>query len=196
MHLFFTNFHGSAVKFSPFPQAGTGGHGSSQLLAVATSQYFGIAGNGRVHALVLTPEGGLRSLRHFDTQDGVYDVAWNELNERQLAAGCGDGSVRIFDLSSPDPHPVRAYQGEHAAEVAAVSWGGVDKRLFATASWDATLRVFDPAAPASVATLRGHEGAVYGCEWHPRWARVLASCSQDRTVALWAWRRGRAGAGR
>ena len=37
----------------------------------------------------------------FDTQDGLYDVAWSELNENQLVAASGDGALRLFDVKFP-----------------------------------------------------------------------------------------------
>jgi peroxin-7 len=35
----------------------------------------------------------------FDTQDGLYDVAWSEVNEHQLVAASGDGALRLFDTN-------------------------------------------------------------------------------------------------
>ncbi|CAI4210725.1 unnamed protein product [Parascedosporium putredinis] len=34
----------------------------------------------------------------FDTNDAQYDIAWSEINERQLVAACGDGSIKLFDI--------------------------------------------------------------------------------------------------
>ena len=36
--------------------------------------------------------------RSFDTQDGLYDLAWSELHENQIATGSGDGSVKLWDI--------------------------------------------------------------------------------------------------
>lgn len=35
--------------------------------------------------------------RRFDTQDGLYDLAWSEIHENQIATGSGDGSVKLWD---------------------------------------------------------------------------------------------------
>lgn len=60
------------VEFSPF------GDGR---IAVASSQYFGIVGNGRQYVLQQPGPGApLQVLRVFETQDGLYDCAWNEVN--------------------------------------------------------------------------------------------------------------------
>lgn len=34
----------------------------------------------------------------FDTQDGLYDLAWSEVHENQLATASGDGSVKLWDV--------------------------------------------------------------------------------------------------
>ena len=34
----------------------------------------------------------------FDTQDGLYDVAWSEVHENQLVTGSGDGSIKLWDI--------------------------------------------------------------------------------------------------
>jgi len=35
----------------------------------------------------------------FDTQDGLYDLAWSEIHENQIATGSGDGSVKLWDVT-------------------------------------------------------------------------------------------------
>jgi len=61
---------------------------------------------------------GNEANERFDTQDSVYDVAWNESHEwvfpfplfpkqsgleaddrNQVIAGCGNGSLRLFDIT-------------------------------------------------------------------------------------------------
>ena len=34
----------------------------------------------------------------YDTQDGLYDVAWSEIHENQLVTASGDGSLRLWDV--------------------------------------------------------------------------------------------------
>lgn len=38
-------------------------------------------------------------LPSFDTQDGLYDVAWSEVHENQLVTGSGDGSLKLWDIT-------------------------------------------------------------------------------------------------
>lgn len=35
----------------------------------------------------------------FDTQDGLYDLAWSEIHENQLVTGSGDGSIKLWDVT-------------------------------------------------------------------------------------------------
>lgn len=75
----------------------------------------------------------------FDTQDSLYDTAWSEAHENQIAVACGDGSVKLFDISLSD-FPVMSWQ-EHNREVYAVSWNLVSKDTFASSSWDGTIKL-------------------------------------------------------
>ena len=34
----------------------------------------------------------------YDTQDGLYDVAWSEIHENQLVTASGDGSIKMWDV--------------------------------------------------------------------------------------------------
>lgn len=78
-----------SLAFSPFFE---------DRIAVASGANFGLVGNGRLHILGLSP-GGLQVIKvyvfrsgekrprgradwgRYDTQDSVYDVAWNESHE-------------------------------------------------------------------------------------------------------------------
>lgn len=35
----------------------------------------------------------------FDTQDGLFDVCWSEVNENQLVTASGDGSIKLWDTT-------------------------------------------------------------------------------------------------
>ena len=34
----------------------------------------------------------------YETQDGLYDVAWSEIHENQLVTASGDGSIKLWDI--------------------------------------------------------------------------------------------------
>jgi peroxin-7 len=62
------------------------------------------------------------------------------LNENQVAVGCGDGSVKLFDLSGAGNGPVQNWH-EHSREVYATSWNLITKDTFATSSWDGSIKL-------------------------------------------------------
>lgn len=35
----------------------------------------------------------------FDTQDGLYDLAWSEIHQNQIVTGAGDGSLKLWDVT-------------------------------------------------------------------------------------------------
>ena len=165
------------MEFSPFHDG---------LLAIASAQYFGIVGNGRQYVVQLdaSAPGGARVLRVFETNDGVFDVTWNESNEHQLASATGDGSVKLFDMNARDMFPVASWK-EHAQECASVDWSLVRKDAFVTASWDRTCKLFDPLHARSLRTFAEHTKGVYNAQWSPRHANSFASCSGDSTFRVW-----------
>ncbi|KAI9218499.1 WD40-repeat-containing domain protein [Blastocladiella britannica] len=174
-------FQGYSARFSPFFES---------KLAVASAANYGIVGNGRLWILDLaTQPGAAVPDRYFDTQDGLYDVAWSEQHERQLVTASGDGSLKLWDSALRDPHPVMHWQ-EHGREVFSVSWNMVTKDSFVSASWDRTIKLWNPAHQTSLLTLAGHADCVYAAVHHPRQATLVASGSADRTLRLWDTRNG------
>lgn len=89
LHYRTEGFHGYGIKYSPF---------FDNRVAVAASANFGLVGNGRLYVLGLTP-GGIVGEKWFDTNDGLFDLAWSELHENQIAAASGDGSIKLFDIA-------------------------------------------------------------------------------------------------
>ncbi|KAI4107785.1 MAG: hypothetical protein L6R37_001471 [Teloschistes peruensis] len=122
-------FKGHAVKYSPF---------FDSRIAVASAANFGLVGNGRLYILGLTPE-GIIAEKWFDTQDALYDISWSESHENQCVVACGDGSVKLFDISLNE-FPVQSWQ-EHNREVFAVHWNLVAKDTFCSSSWDGTIKI-------------------------------------------------------
>jgi len=167
---------GYGCEFSPF---------NGNQIAIAASQYFGIIGNGRqliVQKMPGSPQAQI--IRSFDTQDGLYDCAWNESNAMQVVSASGDGSVKLFDLNTRDNFPVAQWH-EHQTEVSGVHWNLVRKDMFVTASWDHTIKLFSPMSPQSIMTYAEHTYCVYQAIWSPRRATVFASASGDGTVRIW-----------
>jgi peroxin-7 len=86
---------------------------------VATSQNFGIVGNGKLEVFENTPR-GLVPTAGFYTRDALYEVAWSEQNENHIIGGCGDGSIKLWDVTLAQK-PLRGFE-EHSQECASVDW--------------------------------------------------------------------------
>ena len=82
-----SDFEGYSCKFSPF---------EANKIACCFSQYYGIIGNGRLSIFNNNPNGQLEEIQRFNTNDGMFDIAWSESNENMIASACGDGSVIYF----------------------------------------------------------------------------------------------------
>ena len=83
-------YNGYGVQYLPF---------FDDKLAVATAANYGLVGNGRLYILQIDPLGNIISPILWETQDGLFDVAWSELNENQVAVASGDGLIKLFDAT-------------------------------------------------------------------------------------------------
>lgn len=120
------NRHGYSVRFSHF---------NPDLLVVASSQYYGLAGGGTLFFLELTPEGGIRELNSYHWSDGLFDVVsalilnsldaqitsnqflcrfgrnriqmWLFLLPVTVAFNCGTPSILIYN------EPIRPFRSPH-----------------------------------------------------------------------------------
>ncbi|KAJ3231973.1 peroxisomal targeting signal 2 receptor [Chytriomyces hyalinus] len=161
------------VEFSPFFE---------NRLACASAANFGIAGNGRLWAMNVSNE-GIAAITFFDTQDGLYDCAWSEVNENQIVASSGDGSIKLFDLGLRD-FPILNLH-EHTREVFSVKWNLVRKDTFVSGSWDHQIKIWSPESNVSLMTWKEHTSCVYQTAWSPHVAERFASASGDSTVKIW-----------
>lgn len=166
-----------AVAWSPF---------HTNRIAVASAANFGLVGNGRLHLVSANPGPSNLPLlavdKYYETQDGLYDVAWSEIHENQLVTASGDGSIRLWDVMINEL-PIQAWQ-EHTREVFSVDWSNIKKDTFASSSWDGTVKLWNPERPRSVATLQAHHACVYQALFSPHQPDLLASCSTDGTMKI------------
>lgn len=170
-----SGFKGCAVKFSPF---------TDRLVAAATSANFGLVGNGRLYVLNAQQQQQQPPRQQYDTQDGLFDLTWSEVHENQLATACGDGSIRLWDITINNL-PIAKWH-EHKREVMNVEWNYTEKTTFLSSSWDGTAKLWDPTAPHSLRTFSEHTGCVYTGAWSPRQADQFATCGEDKTIKLWS----------
>ncbi|VEU19268.1 DEKNAAC100383 [Brettanomyces naardenensis] len=136
-------YNGYSIKYSPF---------YDNKLAVATAANYGLVGNGKLWVLSIQDNGQITPDAVFETQDGLFDVAWSELHENQVLTSSGDGTVSLFDTTL-SRYPIAKFQ-EHNREVFSVFWNLVDKSLFCSSSWDGTVKVWNPNRQQSIMTLR------------------------------------------
>lgn len=162
-----------AVKYSPY---------YDNKIAVATSANFGIVGNGRVFVLNLTNQGTIVVEKTFDTNDAQYDIAWSEINERQLVAACGDGSIKLFDIGVAQAFPVMNFH-EHKRETFAVSWNPVTKDSFVSSSWDGTIKIWSPTRTNSITTLPVGN-CTYSAAFCPSNPALVSSVSSDSQLRI------------
>ncbi|EPQ30033.1 uncharacterized protein PFL1_02706 [Pseudozyma flocculosa PF-1] len=165
-------FAGYGVAWSPF---------FDNRLAVASSANYGLVGNGRLHIMGLAGQ-GLVVEKVFDTQDGLYDLAWSEAHENQLVTASGDGSIKLWDIALND-HPIRNW-AEHSREVFSVDWNNIKKDIFASSSWDCSVRIWHPERPASLTSITAHTACVYSCAFSPHNPELLATASGDGHLRL------------
>ena len=132
---FKTMFNGYSLAFSPFLEG---------RLAVTTSWYSGIIGNGQQYVLDTAPGGGLVEIARFETADlGLYDCCWSEENENILVSASGDGSVKVYDISAPPQmNPLRSLSRSTLHEAYSVHWNQVRRDVFLSASWDDTVKLW------------------------------------------------------
>jgi len=166
-------FSGYSVAFSPFHR---------NLLAVASSQYYGIAGNGRVTIMNID---SCQPVCEFMTRDGCFDIAWSEKHDHVIAAATGDGSVKIFSLNSThDPGRPLAVLVGHTAETYSVNWNLFNRDRVCTASWDRSVRVWDASSTECVSVLSHHAAIAYEAKWNPRSDHVVASVGGDGDLVV------------
>ncbi len=173
-HRYMAEFEGYSCKFSPF---------QPNLIACGFSQYYGIVGNGRLSVFnISTNPNTLEETRRFNTNDGVFDIAWSEQNENHLITGCGDGSLKLWDLNQQLPLISLKH---HQGEIFGVAWNSNDTNIVASGSMDSSVAIYDMAKASPIISLRDHKKVVYSVVFHPTMPSVVASTSADQTVKLW-----------
>ena len=117
---------------------------------------------------------------------GVHAVAFSP-NGKLLAAGCGDGTVRLWNLATGRPVATLHATTSSKYGVAAVAFSPNGK-LLATGEGDGTVRAWNPAtrhpAGAPIQTGSGPADALSVVAFSPN-GKQLAGGSYDGTVRLW-----------
>ncbi|KAF4657315.1 peroxisomal targeting signal 2 receptor [Perkinsus olseni] len=168
-----THFAGYSCQFSPF---------NSTLLGVATAQYYGIVGNGKLVVLDISRPA---HFREYLTKDGCFDLAWAEDNDNIVFAGTGDGSIKVFDITSPSGNLPIANLVGHTAEMAWIECNAMVPTLLGSVGWDRVINVWDLPKGSVGLRLEGrHAGVIYACSWSPRNASWLATVGGDAKICV------------
>lgn len=193
-----TGYNGYGIQYSPF---------FDNKLAVATAANYGLVGNGKLFILNIEPNGQITNQISFDTQDGLFDLSWNELHENQVVVANGDGTIKLFDITVAN-FPVVNFK-EHDREVFSVNWNLVDKTNFVSSSWDGTIKVWTTNRQESLMTLTtpnlaptalteqvplshqpNHQklntsNCIYNAAFSPHLPTTLMSCNGSSKIQIW-----------
>ncbi|CAI5758809.1 unnamed protein product [Candida verbasci] len=197
-------YNGYGIQYSPF---------FDNKLAVATAANYGLVGNGRLFILDIQPNGSIINEIAWETQDGLFDLSWNELHENQIVTANGDGSIKLFD-SKVSQFPIMNWK-EHQREVFSINWNLVDKSNFISGSWDGSIKIWTPQRSNSIMTLNpsidyttiaapiqstskiplSHQqqhlnqantsNCIYTAEFSPHSPSMIASCNGSSKIQIW-----------
>jgi WD40 repeat protein len=147
--------------------------------AVATSlngQYWA-AGSQRGEMRVWREGGQTLHLVWQAHTDNTCALAFSP-DERRLATGSWDGSVKLWDLKRG-----ALLWDRHTDSINCVAFAP-DGRLFASGGDDTFVRLWDATSGTNVQTLAGQGGAVYTLAWSPD-GKLLASSGFDGRIRVW-----------
>lgn len=169
-------FSGYACKFSPFTATS-----SSQIL-VASSQFYGIVGSGRVTIF------NLPTLQpSFDIVlqgECCFDAEW--LDPGCIVAACGSGNIHTISISHPHQR-VNQVSKVHSGEVCSIQSGSCAEVL--TSSWDHSVSVFNLSKNVSTYRHSLHNsGLAYEAKYQPmstgKNINTIASVGGDGRVII------------
>jgi len=111
---------------------------------------------------------------------GILSIAISPDGEK-LAVGCGDSTVRVFNLNQPTTDPI-ILKG-HTDEVWSVTFSS-DGKLLASGSWDKTVRLWDLEQPPEKAEIcrKYHRDYIWSVAFSPDGNTVAAGC---RNGTIW-----------
>ncbi len=110
-------------------------------------------------------------------------VSWSPLGD-EVAIGCADRSIKIWDVASMKCKATLAYDA-HEARISALAWNGRDANLLASGSRDSNILEHDLRVwQRPLCKLRGHTQEVCGLKWSPEGTQ-LASGGNDNCLCVW-----------
>ncbi|HEV7404029.1 MAG TPA: c-type cytochrome domain-containing protein [Chthoniobacteraceae bacterium] len=115
-----------------------------------------------------------------DLPESALSVAFNP-DGSQLAAGCGDRTIRLFDPSTgKQTRLVR----QHADWVQTVAYSR-DGQQIVSAGRDRTARIMDAAKGELEVTYNGHDTPLLAAVFHPTGSTILSLGAHSREIHRW-----------
>ena len=157
------------------------------LAAQLSVAAYDTAGTPQAAASLLESSGSPAAARLLDSAGVVQSVSVSP-DRRLLAVAAADGTLRLWDVTSPG-HPVQVGAPlEQASDspLYATSFSP-DGRILAAAGAGRVVELWDvsrPGHPVRLGTLRGPANTVYSVAFSPD-GKTLAAGSADDTVRLW-----------
>lgn len=166
------NTHGYSAIFSPY---------SPNHLAVATSDNFGISGQGTLYILNINTNGTIQETHVHHWSHGLYDTAWSQTSLDHVLTGSADSSLQLWNLNM-GKEPLKIFLG-HANEVSSVDWSRQNQIL--STSWDTSIKLWDPNRSICLNSFMCHSGIVYEGTFSKYIPNFFASVTEDGKMKLW-----------
>ena len=161
-------------------------HLDPTILATAATNgaivIWNLAGTGR------TPSG--QKQRYMDMVLNEHTRIVNKINfhptiNKCLVSGSQDGSMKLFDLRSPDP-AVNRMMFSQAESVRDVQWNPHKEYTVAAVSENGQVQLWDiRKCDRAESRWSAHPDHIYTCEWHPESKNILATAGRDKSIKVW-----------
>lgn len=121
-------------------------------------------------------------------QDLVNDIQWHPKQVRVFGAALETGEVAIQDIrqrrKTVSSKPERSKKSKVGLNT--ISFSPLNENLLATGDTEKNAQLFDIRyLEQPLHTLKGHDDAIVRVQWNPDYDGVLATASDDTTVAIW-----------
>jgi WD40 repeat protein len=131
-------------------------------------------------------------VRNFQHPNLVDCVAYNK-DGTQLATGCHDGILRIYDLAKGALFKqINAHTQPQPSAIYTVAWSPDGKQI-ASGSFDRSVKIWDAASGNLVKEIKGfdektapkgHTEGVFSVAWSPDGKQIVSGAS-DRKIKMW-----------
>lgn len=164
------------AKFSPF---------DNSLLAVGTSENFGIVGNSKLNILKMNIQTNkLIPLRSYQIPNAVYGLSFSEKTKDLLALVNGAGNFQMFNLSSNSTGPVVDIK-LHKDVINSVSCNHFLPFLYLTAGVDGVTNLVDiNTQKIDKLWMSQKDKYVNELSWHPKQKSIYSTVTANGTLQL------------